>query len=120
MSLYIFTSIFATPPGRRRREKIRKHPPKSRSLRPALAPIVRLWRSDRKMKIVEVNKRRTKSDNVSVEFYDEQFGETRGVMVAEKATYGADRLWCMLEPIPVELDADSDSDPPPDDEDDEL
>ena len=37
-------------------------------------------------------------------------------MVAEAATYGADKLWCVLKPIPVQLDSDSDPEedlPPP-------
>ena len=42
---------------------------------------------------------------------DETYGETRGLMVAE--TYGADRLWCLLKPIPVELDSDSETSEPP-------
>ena len=46
-----------------------------------------------------------------VEFNDETYGETRGLMVAE--TYGADRLWCLLKPIPVELDSDSETSEPP-------
>ena len=60
-------------------------------------------------KIVEINKRRTKSENVSVAFYDETYGETCGMIVADPDTYGADRLWCMLKPIPIELDSDDDS-----------
>ena len=31
---------------------------------------------------------------------------TRGMMVAEAETYGADRLWVLLKPIPIELDSD--------------
>ena len=46
-----------------------------------------------------------------VEFNDETHGETRGLMVAE--TYGADRLWCLLKPIPVELDSNSETSEPP-------
>ena len=61
-------------------------------------------------KIVEINKRRTKSENVSVAFNDETYGETRGMIVADSDTYGADRLWCMLKPIPIELDDDDDDD----------
>eukprot|EP00966_Prymnesium_polylepis_P333320 7388792-Prymnesium_polylepis.1 len=57
-------------------------------------------------KIAEVNKRRTKSENVSVEFNDETYGETRGTFVAEPDTYGADKLWVLL--IPIELDEDED------------
>lgn len=65
-------------------------------------------------KIAEINRRRTRSENVSVEFNDETDGETRGLMVADAETYGADRLWCMLKPIPIELDDDDDdsSEPP--------
>ena len=29
-------------------------------------------------------------------------------MVADAETYGADRLWCVLKPIPIELDDDDD------------
>ena len=31
--------------------------------------------------------------------------ETRGKMVASAETYGADRLWVVLKPIPIELDS---------------
>ena len=48
-----------------------------------------------------------------VEFNDETYGETRGLMVADAETYGADRLWCLLKPIPVELDSDSETSEPP-------
>ena len=65
---------------------------------------------------VDVNKRRTKSENVSVEFKDEKDGETRGLMVAEAETYGTDKLWVVLKPIAIELDDDSS---PPEDSDDE-
>ena len=37
----------------------------------------------------------------------------RGLMVAEAATYGADKLWCVLEGIPVSLDSESDSEDRP-------
>ena len=30
-------------------------------------------------------------------------------MVAEAETYGADKLWVVLKPIPIELDSDSES-----------
>ena len=63
--------------------------------------------------IVEINKRRTKSENVSVAFNDEMYGETRGMIVADPDTYGADRLWCILRPIPIVLDNDDDSSEPP-------
>ena len=67
-------------------------------------------------KISEVIKRRTKSENVSVEF-DEEQGKTNGRMVAEAQTYGADKLWVVLKPIPVELDSDSGSSLPSSDDD---
>ena len=57
--------------------------------------------------LTEVNRRRTKQENVSVEFEDEQFGTTWGHFLASADDYGADRLWVVLEPIPIELDADS-------------
>ena len=44
--------------------------------------------------------------------------ETRAYMVADATTYGADRLWVLLEPIPV--DVDSESSPPEDDSDEGL
>ena len=52
-----------------------------------------------------MNRRRTKQENVSVEFEDEQFGTTWGHFLASTDDYGADRLWVVLEPIPIELDA---------------
>ena len=63
-------------------------------------------------KIAEINKRRTNSENVSVAF-TETFGETRGLMVADAETYGAEKLWCVLKAIPIELDSESDSSEPP-------
>ena len=44
-------------------------------------------------KIAEVNRRRTKSENVSAEFMSAEEGETRGMFIADAETYGADRLW---------------------------
>ena len=61
--------------------------------------------------------RRTKSENVSVEFKDEKDGETRGLRVAEAETDGSDKLWVVLKPIPIDVDADSS--PPEDSGDDE-
>ena len=55
--------------------------------------------------IWEVNRRRTKSENVSVEFDDDTYGETRGMFVAAAETYGTDKLWVVLKPIPIELDS---------------
>ena len=51
--------------------------------------------------VIEVNKKRTKSENVSVAFYDAVDGETRGGMVADPQTYGAIKLWVVLKPIPL-------------------
>ena len=67
--------------------------------------------------IVEINKRRTKSENVSVKFNDAKYGETRGKIVAAAETYGINKLWVMLEPIPIELGGSSPSEH--DDSDDE-
>ena len=50
--------------------------------------------------ITEVNRRRTKQENVSVEFEDEQYGTTWGHFLAsadlQTDDYGADRLWVVL------------------------
>lgn len=56
-------------------------------------------------------------DNVSVEFHSAEEGETRGVFVADSETYGVDRLWVLVRPIPISLDSDGSS--PPDDSDDD-
>ena len=55
-----------------------------------------------------MSKRRTKLENVCVAFNDETFGETRGMFVADAQTYGADKLWCVLKPIPIDFTGDSD------------
>ena len=52
------------------------------------------------------NKRRTKMENVSVEFKDDTYGVTRGTFVAEADTYGADKFWVVLKPIPIDLEED--------------
>lgn len=70
-------------------------------------------------KILEINKRRTKTDNVQVEFSDETYGQTTSLMVADGATYGADKLWVVLKPIPVDLSDSSSMSSPPDDSDDD-
>ena len=62
-----------------------------------------------------MNKRRTKSENVLVEFVDttnETLTDT-SLMVADAETYGAEKLWVILDPIPIEL---SSSEPETDDE----
>ena len=53
-------------------------------------------------KVIEVNKRRTKQENVCVAFED-----GNGMFLADAESYGADKLWCLLKPIPIELDDDS-------------
>ena len=47
-----------------------------------------------------------------MEFDDDTYGETRGMFVAAAETYGTDKLWVVLKPIPIELDEESDSPPP--------
>ena len=49
--------------------------------------------------------------NVSVAFHDETYGDTRGLMVAYLETYGADKLWVVLKPIPIALYDDDDDEP---------
>ena len=56
-------------------------------------------------KITRLDKRCTKTDNVHAEFNDEEFGKTEGHLLADKETYGADKLWCILKGIPVDLDS---------------
>ena len=55
-------------------------------------------------KIEQVNKRKTIQDNVTAEFTDETHGTTWGHWVASADTYGADRKWVLLKPVPIELD----------------
>ena len=59
------------------------------------------------VKIVEINRRRSKSENVAVQFSNETEGETQSLMIADANTYGADRLWVVLRPLPIEVDDDS-------------
>ena len=35
------------------------------------------------------------------------YGETRGTFVAEADTYGADKLWLVLKPIPIDVEAEA-------------
>ena len=58
-------------------------------------------------KIVEINRRRSKSENVAVQFSNETEGETQSLMIADANTYGADRLWVVLRPLPIEVSDDS-------------
>ena len=60
-------------------------------------------------KIDEVNRRRTKSENVSVAFNDTTHGETRGMLIADAESYGAEKLWVLLKGIPIELDGDDEN-----------
>ena len=69
-------------------------------VRPALQRVVR-WQQAQDAK---------KSENVSVEFKDDTDGETRGKFLATADTYGADKLWVLLEPIAINLDSDDDDD----------
>ena len=52
----------------------------------------------------------------SVEFVSEEEGRTRGLFVADAESYGIDRLWVLLEPIPIDCDASSSCSDPPEDE----
>ena len=38
--------------------------------------------------------------------------------MADPNTYGADKLWCVLKPIPVDVDSEDDSEPLEDDSED--
>ena len=60
-------------------------------------------------KIKEINRRRTKSDNASVEFNNKTEGETvwLGSWWPNAETYGAHRLWVLLRPIQIDVDGDS-------------
>ena len=48
-----------------------------------------------------MNKRRTKSANVTADFNDETHGHTLGHFVADPETYGANKEWVVLKPVPV-------------------
>ena len=58
--------------------------------------------------IKEINRRRTVSENISVEFHSTEEGETRGLFVADADTYGTHKLWVLVRPIPVTLDDSND------------
>ena len=55
-------------------------------------------------KIVLVNKRKTKQDNVTAEFCDEINGTTWANFLGSEDTYGANRTWVLLKPIPIDLE----------------
>ena len=57
-----------------------------------------------------MNKRRTKQENVCVAFSDAEYGDTHGMFLADENSYGADRLWCLLKPIPIVLEPDLQAD----------
>ena len=46
--------------------------------------------------VLEVNKARTVSENITAEFHDETYGTTVSHLVADKDTYGCDKLWVLL------------------------
>ena len=58
--------------------------------------------------IKQVNKRRTKTENVAAEFVDEVYGTTWGHFIADPETYGLDKEWVLLEVVPIELHNDQD------------
>ena len=49
-------------------------------------------------------------DNVTAEFTDSTYGQTWGHWLASADTYGADRKWVLLKPIPIELSHDDGED----------
>ena len=51
--------------------------------------------------VVEVNRRRRVSENVTARFVSPEEGETHGMFVADADTYGVDRLWVAVRPVPV-------------------
>lgn len=61
----------------------------------------------------EVNRRRTKTENVSVRFVSPEDGETRGVFVASAQTYGADKLWVLVSQVPISVGTDTESEDEP-------
>ena len=62
-------------------------------------------------KIVMVNKRKTKTDNVTAEFYYEDEGTTWGHWCASADNYGANRKWVLLKVIPT-VDVEGGADEP--------
>jgi hypothetical protein len=48
-----------------------------------------------------VDAKRVRSENVRVAFRDETYGESSGMLIADAATYGADKVWCVLERVPA-------------------
>ena len=41
-----------------------------------------------------------------MEFCSAEEGNTRGVFVADAETYGADRLWVLVHPMPISVNSD--------------
>ena len=44
--------------------------------------------------------------NVTAEFCDPKDSKTWGHWIADANTYGTDRLWVLIKPIPIDLDED--------------
>ena len=51
-----------------------------------------------------MERRRTVTENVTVDFFDAEDGHTRGHFVANEDTYGSDRYWVLLKPKSVALE----------------
>ena len=59
---------------------------------------------------MQVNKRRTKTDNVTAEFVDPEDGKvTWGHFLADEDTYGANGAWLLLKPIGINVDDDGEA-----------
>ena len=61
--------------------------------------------------------RRTKTDNVLVQFISPDDGETTGILIADAETYGVDKLWVVLRTIPIDVDAECSGSSPTGDDD---
>ena len=70
-----------------------------RSSRAGSAPPYNSWYVG---SVAEVNKRRTKMENVSVEFKDDTYRcDARHFRGRGRHLYGADKFWVVLNPIPI-------------------
>ena len=68
--------------------------------------------------ILEINRWRTKTDNVLVQFISPDDGETTGILIADAETYGVDKLWVVLyRTIPIDVDAECSGSSPTEDDD---
>ena len=54
-----------------------------------------------------MNKRRTKSENVAVQFCNPEEGDTVAKLVADPDTYGVEKLWVALKVVPIDVDSQS-------------